>query len=248
MTGIAPGRGGFRNGSTTDGTDFTNKWAWLLPLPGPSGQGNIRGLARSRRRALRGRQTPAYGWSSTRKDIGIWVVNPSIEYINESPTKIELTGHIDVKARLPANPTLLSAWQGSHYGGMPITIDAGQEWSKVAGPFLLYFNQGSSPDAMWHDALARAAIEQKEWPYEWADAPGYAKASERGEASGQLVVTDPQQPGASASGAWIGLAAPPYQGVDMERKPITITWQTDGTTWRITFDMPKVNPGKATLR
>jgi rhamnogalacturonan endolyase len=200
-------------------------------------------------------QTPAYGWISTSKDVGIWMVNPSLEYINGGPTKIELTGHIDVKDALPADPTLLFIWHGSHYGGMPISIQAGEDWSKIAGPFLIYCNHGSNPDAMWSDALTRAAIEQKQWPYQWANAPGYAKAPERGAVRGQLVVKDPQQPGASSSGAWIGLAAPPYPGVDLDRKATTITWQTDGKHYEYwtradkdgDFNIPNVRPGNYVL-
>jgi len=41
-------------------------------------------------------EVPAYGWSSTMKKVGLWVVNPSQEYIAGGPTKVELTGHLDV--------------------------------------------------------------------------------------------------------------------------------------------------------
>jgi rhamnogalacturonan endolyase len=173
-------------------------------------------------------ETPAYGWSSTTQNVGLWIVNPSLEYINGAPTKIELTGHIDLKDVLPADPTLLFVWHGSHYGGMPISIDAGEQWNKVVGPFLIYCNSGPNPDAMWQDALARAVDEQQAWPYDWAKAPGYASAAERGAVRGRLVVDDPQQAGASAANAWVGLAAAPYPAVDEEKKPFTVGWETDG--------------------
>lgn len=173
-------------------------------------------------------ETPAYGWSSTGENVGLWIVNPSLEYINGAPTKIELTGHIDLKDALPAAPTLLFVWHGSHYGGMPISINAGEAWNKVVGPFLIYCNGGPNPDAMWQDALARAAREQQAWPYDWAQAPGYASAEERGAISGRLVVDDPQQPGASAANAWVGLAAAPYTAVDETKKPFAVGWETDG--------------------
>jgi len=200
-------------------------------------------------------ETPAYGWSSTGKDVGLWLVNPSIEYINGAPTKIELTGHIDIKDTAPADPTLLFVMHGSHYGGMPISIQAGEEWTKVVGPFLVYCNSGPNPDAMWQDALARAAIEQKQWPYAWAKAPGYANAQDRGGVSGQLVVKDPQQAAANAANAWVGLAAPPYPGVDMDRKPVTIHWETDGKHYQYwtradksgAFAISNARPGKYIL-
>ncbi len=200
-------------------------------------------------------QTPAYGWSSTAKKLGIWIVNPSIEYLNGPPTKIELTGHIDLKDTPPADPTLLFIWHGSHYGGMPISIQAQDDWTKVAGPFLVYCNHGATPDAMWKDALARAGVEKAQWPYHWAKAPGYASAAERGAVAGRLVVTDPQQPSASASNAWVGLALPPYQGVDLARNPATIDWQTDGKHYQYwtradatgAFTIRNARPGKYVL-
>jgi rhamnogalacturonan endolyase len=81
---------------------------------------------------------------------------------------------------------------------------------------------------MWKDALARAAVEKKEWPYAWVKDPGYASPRERGAVHGQLVVKDPQQTTATAANAWVGLAAAPYTGVDGNRKPYPITWQIDG--------------------
>ena len=71
---------------------------------------------------------------------------------------------------------------------------------------------------MWQDALARADREQKAWPYAWAEAPGYEHADQRGSVSGRLVVRDPQAPGASAAGAWVGLAHPPYEATFEKRR------------------------------
>lgn len=173
-------------------------------------------------------ETPAYGWSSSEKGIGIWLVNPSLEYVSGAPTQVELTGHIDGKPTLPADPTLLFFWQGCHYGAEPLSIRVDEAWRKVSGPFLIYCNAGPGPDALWKDALARAQKEPQEWPYAWEKAPGYASAEERGAVTGRLTVADPQQPGANARDAWIGLAQPPYEGIDQQRKPLSITWQTDG--------------------
>src|SRR5262249_40438448 len=49
-------------------------------------------------------ETPAYGWSSTKQHVGLWIVNPTIEYLGGGPTKVELTGHLDVNTG--AAPTL----------------------------------------------------------------------------------------------------------------------------------------------
>lgn len=64
--------------------------------------------------------TPAWGWTSTTRKVGVFYVVPSLEYINGPPTKVELTGHIDLRDTLPADPTLLFIWHGSHYVGVPI--------------------------------------------------------------------------------------------------------------------------------
>jgi len=196
-------------------------------------------------------ETPAYGWSSSKQKVGIWVVNPSFEYINGGPAMGELTGHIDIKDKLPADPTLLFVWHGPHYGGRNVRINAGEQWNKIVGPFFYYLNTGETHEAMWKDALARAEKEQKAWPYAWAEAPGFAHAEERGEAGGQLVVKDPQDPKANAAGAWVGLATAPYPGVNDE----TIDWQTDGKFYQYwaradasgRFDIRNARPGAYTL-
>jgi rhamnogalacturonan endolyase len=182
--------------------------------------------------AARIAETPAYGWSSSKHDIGVWIVNPSVEYVNSSPVKIELTGHIDIKPSLPANPTLLLPWQSRHYGGRDVQIQANETWRKIVGPFLFYCNGGGSHQAMWSDAMERAAKERTAWPYAWAEAPGYERAQQRGSVRGRLLVQDPQAPDARAAGAWVGLAEPPYSAQFERGGPITIDWQTDGKRYQ----------------
>ncbi len=114
---------------------------------------------------------PAYGWSSTRRQVGLWFVNPSMEYLSGGATKVELTGHLDDNDG--AAPTLLNYWRGSHYGGSVCAVGAGEEWSKVIGPFLIYCNSGASPEAMWKDALKRAKAEAAAWPYPWVGGVDY---------------------------------------------------------------------------
>jgi rhamnogalacturonan endolyase len=173
-------------------------------------------------------ETPAWGWSSTTKHVGVFIVNPSLEYLNGGATEMDYGGHIDVKPRLPADPTLLFIWHSPHYGGRGVPIAAGEAWRKVMGPFLIYLPSGSTPDAMWHDALARAEVEKAQWPYAWANAPGYPHEAERGAVSGTLTVRDPQDPAANAGGAWVGLAAAPFDGNFKKSGPIRIDWQSDG--------------------
>ncbi len=200
-------------------------------------------------------QTPAFGWSSTQKQLGIWIVNPSQEYINGGPTRIDLTGHIDLKENALANPTLLMVWHSFHYGGNVLSIGQDEAFNKVVGPFLIYCNNGPTPDAMWKDALDRAAVEKKAWPYDWAKMPGYANAAERGAVTGKLMVSDPQQPSANSAHAWVGLAAAPYTGTDQANKPVQMTWEIDGKHYEYwskadaegNFTIKNARPGKYVL-
>ena len=200
-------------------------------------------------------QTPAYGWSSTTKKVGVWVVSPSLEYLIGSPIRVDLTGHIDLKDTPKANPTLLYVWHSNHYGGKDVQVNAGETWEKIVGPILFYCNAGESPQSMWKDAVDRAAAEQKQWPYSWADAPGYPHVQERGGVSGQLVVNDPQDPHANAGGAWIGLAAEPYTTTGEKGQPIKIDWQCDGKHYQYwsrvdssgRFTIPNARPGNYVL-
>ncbi len=173
-------------------------------------------------------ETPAYGWSSSTRDVGLWIVNPSTEYMNNGPTRVDYGGHIDLKDTPNANPTLLLIWHSFHYGGVAVSIAQDENWKKVVGPFYVYCNSAPTPNAMWHDALARAAVEKKAWPYDWAKMDGYANAKDRGAVIGSLTVKDPQQPSATAAHAWVGLAAPPYLATDQQNKPLNVAWETDG--------------------
>src|SRR4029078_7074054 len=116
--------------------------------------------------------TPAYGWSSTKQKIGIWLINPSNEYMSGGATKLELIAHRDAtftdSLTAPAPATILNVWKGPHYGGTNADAEPGEDWKKTISTFLLYFNTGETPDSAWKDALGRAAKEQYLWAYDWA--------------------------------------------------------------------------------
>src|ERR1017187_4705767 len=200
-------------------------------------------------------ETPAWGWSSTKSKVGLFVVNPSIEYINGGPVGLDYGGHIDVKASLPADPTLLFIWNSPHYGAREIQIKANEHWRKVVGPFLLFCDAGENPQAMWQASLNRAAQEKKAWPYSWSDVPGYEHAEQRGSASGRLLIQDSQAPNASTAQAWVGLAHPAYEVESKKGGPTTIDWQTDGKHYQYWtradsaghFTIGNARPGTYTL-
>jgi rhamnogalacturonan endolyase len=152
--------------------------------------------------------TRAYGWLGTKSHIGLWFINPSVEYLSGGPTKFELTGHLDISTE--AAPTLLNYWRSSHYGGSVCAIAAGEAWTKVIGPFLIYCNSGKTPDAMWKNALAETAKEEKAWPFGWVEGVDYPHKAQRATVSGRLVVHDPQVPDLVIRNLLVGLTAPDY--------------------------------------
>jgi len=151
---------------------------------------------------------PAYGWSSSAAKIGVWFLNPSFEYMAGGPTKVELTGHLDVNPG--GTPTLLNMWLGSHYGGSSLAVAREENWTKVVGPFAIYCNSADSHDAMWRDALNQARTESGTWPYAWLSDTNYPRETERATVSGQLFIQDGLDPGLKASNIWVGLTAPNY--------------------------------------
>ncbi len=153
-------------------------------------------------------ETPAYGWFGTKSRIGLWLINPSQEYIGGGPTKVELTGHLDVNPG--GKPTLLNMWQGSHYGGTSLAVAPDETWTKVVGPFAIYCNRSLTAFDAWKNALARAGAEEKQWPYEWFDDTNYPNVAGRGTVAGQIILRDSYAPDARMSNLWVGVAAPDY--------------------------------------
>ena len=153
---------------------------------------------------------PAFGWSSTKQHVGLYFINPSVEYLSGGATKYELTGHLDNNTG--GAPTLLNYWRGTHYGGSNCRIAAGEEWSKVVGPMLVYLNAKDTPDEMFKDALAQAKKEADAWPYDWVQGVDYPHQEQRGTVSGQLVLNDPQAKSTKLLNLLVGLAFPDETG------------------------------------
>jgi rhamnogalacturonan endolyase len=157
----------------------------------------------------------AWGWSSTAQHVGIWLVNPSVEYLSGGPTKYELSSHRDATFTIgdftaPAPPTLLNYWRGSHYGGSVANIGQGEEWTKVIGPFLIYCNSGGDHDALWKNALAKADTEVAAWPFDWVNGVDYPHKDERATVSGKMILNDPQAPDLKMKNLLVGVTAPDY--------------------------------------
>jgi rhamnogalacturonan endolyase len=199
---------------------------------------------------------PAFGWSSTTQHIGLFFINPTIEYLSGGATKYELTGHLDDGAG--GDPTLLNYWRGSHYGGSECFVNAGERWQKVIGPMMIYVNSGSNPDAIFQDALAQAARETQKWPYDWVRGVEYPLAAQRGAVRGRLILTDPLAPSpfTQFKNLLVGLAypdAPPGTSNSGWRwgGGMPLTWQNDAKHYEFwtrgnadgSFTIPKIRPG-----
>lgn len=200
----------------------------------------------------------AWGWSSMEKHIGIWFVNPTIEYLSGGPTKVELSAHRDATfgtdLNAPAPPCLLNYWRGSHYGGSRCDIGQGEAWNKVIGPFLIYCNAGASPNDMWKDALAQSKKETAAWPYDWVAGVDYPHKDQRATVSGQLVLKDAQAPNAKVTRLLVGLTYPDYTPpggrgglVDWQQDAKHYEFWTIGNTADGSFSIPNVRPGTYTL-
>jgi rhamnogalacturonan endolyase len=199
---------------------------------------------------------PVYGWSSSTKHVGFWLINPSAEYLSGGPTKVEFLCHRDT-TRVAA-PCVLNYWRSSHYGGAVVAVGAGERWTKVVGPFMLYVNSAGNPQALWKDAIAQSAREAARWPYEWVAGVDYPHRKDRCTVKGQFILNDPQRPKARTPGLLVGLSHPAYSAPGW-RGPSPgrlIDWQTDAKHYQFwargaengTFSIPSVRAGKYTLR
>jgi len=202
----------------------------------------------------------AWGWSSSAQHVGIWLVNPSVEYLSGGPTKFELSAHRDATFNLhnttaPAPPTLLNYWRSSHYGGSICNLAATDDWTKVIGPFLIYCNSGNTPNAMWHDALAEAGKETKAWPFDWVNGVDYPHKNERATVTGKIILHDPQAPRLNMTNLLVGLTAPDHAPAVIRRSQRRVDWQTDAKNYQFwvradddgNFSIPNVRAGNYSL-
>jgi rhamnogalacturonan endolyase len=141
-----------------------------------------------------------HGWMGSTSHLGCWIVDGSTEDHNGGPTKQHNTAHF--------SQILLKILTCCHYGAAPVTLEKGQEWRKLYGPWMVYVNSAPTQAGLWKDANAKASELRAAWPYAWMKNPLYPLATARGSVTGTLHITDPQDPHASPADAWVGLAAP----------------------------------------
>jgi rhamnogalacturonan endolyase len=194
--------------------------------------------------------TDAWGWSSSAKNIGMFIALGSREYYNGGPKKRELMGS------MLNGPDLLNMLGGSHYTQNEVseTIAAGATLSKVYGPFFYYNNSvpagtANANDVLFADAIAQAKAEQSAWPYSWFVNPvggdgNFVPETGRGTVTGTLTIADTGAPNASSGDMWIGLA--PDDGLDPQAQFFTYQyWVKTGCDG--SFTIPHVIPGAYAL-
>ena len=185
-----------------------------------------------------------WGWSSTARNVGIWMTAPSKEYYNGGPKKRELMCH--------NGPTMLNVLCAQHYGmGNDFKLDTTENYKKMYGPFLIYCNSvplgtPNAQDSLFADAQAQAKTEQAAWPYTWFNNPNYLQDSMRGTVTGRLVIKDTTTPNVVAANMWVGVAQTPlfndgYTDFQMWSKNYQFWVQTDSLG---NFTIPHVHPGK----
>ena len=94
--------------------------------------------------------------------VGLWMITPSVEWLNGGPMRQDLTVHAT-----NTTPIALRHFHGNHFGGVSVYMNNGQ--SKYYGPHLIYANySNASSVAIAHsemvaDAKQRAVVEQSAW-------------------------------------------------------------------------------------
>ena len=196
---------------------------------------------------------PAFGWSSIKDHIGVWLINGSNEYMGGGPTRIDLDCHM--------GHVILDYWTSGHYaGGAECGVPAGEDWTKVVGPLLMYCNSLDNPEtptqddldtfqatagnpvipqawtdnanALFQNALEKAKAIKAEWPFPWVQGVDYPHKGERGTVTGRIVLDDPQAASLKLPNLNVGLTHPDYTGLggafaERSGNGDLVTWQHD---------------------
>lgn len=179
-----------------------------------------------------------WGHAGTKSKLGAWIVCGGYDFFNDGPTKQDLNAAAGINH---------IHFGMNHYEGSTVRVAAGEKWSKIYGPYLLYCNANAGgPPALWQDAKARVRQEKAAWPYAWVQGRSeYPPIGERGGVSGRLVVKDALKPALTAANAWVGLAQPEPGGnwqFESKRYQYWTRAAADGS-----FLIPAIRPGTYTL-
>lgn len=162
---------------------------------------------------------------------GLFVINPSHDYLNGGPTKQYQNVH--------STPFLINMFNCGHFlsdqrKGDNLIKD---DWKKLNGPFFLYIAEGKTIPEIWSKAKSKALAEQHKWPYTWMNHPEYPLT--RGTVKGQLLINGK----AALANTRMVLAAPGYDWQAQSRGYIyDAKTKADGS-----FEINAIRPGTYTL-
>jgi len=182
-----------------------------------------------------------WGHASDTNKIGVWFVLGGYDYLNDGPNMTDLT---------VAESYLLQHFGRDHFGGSGTSVAAGETWSKIFGPFLLYCNKTTATshqgDALWADAQAQVQAEIGAWPYSWLTNSDYPADSARGTVTGKIILTDPLKPALVAgTNTWVGVAQPDPGGNWQFESKRYQTWVHPDANGN--FSIAHIRPGTYTL-
>lgn len=177
-----------------------------------------------------------YGHASNTNKIGAWMVLGGYDYFNDGPTAQDLNSAAGI---------IHLHFGRDHYAGSGTSVNDGEHWSKLFGPFLLYLNaDNAGVNAMWADARKQVIKEKAKWPYNWlTDNIDYPVAALRGNVSGNFHVQDILKPSVSGANTWVGLTDPSSDWQrDSKHYQYWVKANVDGS-----FIIPNVRPGAYSL-
>eukprot|EP01052_Picozoa_sp_SAG31_P024385 SAG31_NODE_2070_length_6517_cov_7.896385_4_plen_603_part_00 len=117
------------------------------------------------------------------ESVGVFLIQPSHEYLNGGPAHAEIATHQD-----PKSTCFLFHGAGSHYNFRPPVAPLG--WRKLIGPAFVRIDGGMDPVGLWNAAVDSTFNDlQRNWPYAWMEHELWAAPKQRGSVRGRLVPT-----------------------------------------------------------
>ena len=139
--------------------------------------------------------------ASAGKSVGVFLIQPSHEYLNGGPAHAEIATHQDSKSTC-----FLFHGAGSHYNYHPPVAPLG--WRKLIGPAFVRMDGAADVAQLRRGAVDSATELQRRWPYAWMQHELWAPPEQRGKVLGSLEPTAPLDHGPSIQGGLAILGDP----------------------------------------
>ena len=139
--------------------------------------------------------------ASAGKSVGVFLIQPSHEYLNGGPAHAEIATHQDSKSTC-----FLFHGAGGHYSYDPPVAPLG--WRKLIGPAFVRMDGAADTARLWRGAVDSATELQRQWPYAWMQHELWAPPEQRGSVLGSLEPTAPLDHGPTMQGGLAILGDP----------------------------------------